>query len=85
MGEHLAEAAPGHPWKGVRFASEWGSRDVLDAVLVHPALVAEVSADRAVDRGGVFRHPMRFKRPRLNVTVEDVPGFGAGPAAAAAG
>ncbi|MEV6575006.1 hypothetical protein [Streptomyces sp. NPDC051577] len=39
-----------------------GSRDVLDVALVRPELVAEVSADRAVDRGGVLRHPMRFKR-----------------------
>ncbi|MFD3699613.1 hypothetical protein ACFWUZ_26365 [Streptomyces sp. NPDC058646] len=61
----------------------WGSRDVLDAILVRPDLVAEVRADRAVDRGGVFRHLLRFKRLRLDVTVEDVPGFGAGPAAAA--
>ncbi|MCX4546435.1 hypothetical protein [Streptomyces sp. NBC_01565] len=45
--------------------------------------MAEISADRAIDRGGIFRHPLRFKRLRLDVTVEDVPGFGAGPAAAA--
>ncbi|WP_369776335.1 hypothetical protein [Streptomyces sp. R33] len=57
VGEHLAATDPGHPWDGVRFTSTWGSRDVLDVVLVRPELVAEVSADRAVDRGGVFRHP----------------------------
>ncbi|WP_251063950.1 hypothetical protein [Streptomyces sp. ISL-44] len=45
--------------------------------------MAEISADRAVDRGGVYRHPIRFKRLRLDVGVEDVPGFGQGPAAAA--
>ncbi|MFK0047675.1 hypothetical protein ACIQU4_27000 [Streptomyces sp. NPDC090741] len=39
--------------------------------MVRPDLVAEVSADWAVDRGGVFRHPLRFKRLRL-VKVEDV-------------
>jgi ATP-dependent DNA ligase len=82
VGEHLAAAGPEHPWTGVRFASAWGSRDVLDAVLVRPELVAEVSADRAVDRG-VFRHPLRFKRLRVDVTVEDVPRFGDGTAAAA--
>ncbi|WP_251050825.1 MULTISPECIES: hypothetical protein [unclassified Streptomyces] len=48
---------PGYPWKGVRFASAWGSKDVLDVVLVRPGLVAEISVDRAIDRGGVFRHP----------------------------
>ncbi|TDU67984.1 ATP-dependent DNA ligase [Streptomyces sp. KS 21] len=83
VAEHLAAAAPGHPWEGVRFSATWGSRDVLDTTLVHPALVAEVSADRAIDHGGVFRHPLRFQRLRLDVGLEDVPRFGEGPAAAA--
>ncbi|MFE9468711.1 ATP-dependent DNA ligase [Streptomyces virginiae] len=83
VGEHLAEAAPGRPWEGVRFASAWGSRDALDVTLVRPDLVVEVSADRAVDRGGVFRHPMRLKRLRVDITAQDVPEFGAGRAAAA--
>ncbi len=82
VGEHLAAAGPGHPFEGVRFASAWGSRDVLDVVLVRPGLVAEVSADRAVDLG-VFRHPLRFQRIRLDVTAGDVPPFGQGSAAAA--
>ncbi|MEV6735368.1 ATP-dependent DNA ligase, partial [Streptomyces sp. NPDC051364] len=82
VAEHLAAAGPGHPWTGVRFASAWGSRDVLDVVLVRPDLVAEFSADRAVDRG-VFRHPLRFQRLRLDVSVDDVPRFGKGSAAAA--
>ncbi|MEU5810714.1 ATP-dependent DNA ligase [Streptomyces sp. NPDC047718] len=82
VGEHLAAAGPRHPWTGVQFAAAWGSRDVLDAVLVRPELVAEVSADRAVDRGGVFRHPLRFQRLRLDVSVADVPRFGQRSAAA---
>ncbi|MFD0374601.1 hypothetical protein [Streptomyces sp. NPDC127112] len=82
VAEHLAPAGPGHPWVGVRFASAWGSRDVLDVVLVRPEAVAEVSADRAVDHG-VFRHPLRFQRIRLDMTVGDVPPFGTGPTAAA--
>ncbi|MET9694481.1 hypothetical protein ABZY81_39765 [Streptomyces sp. NPDC006514] len=81
--EPLTPAAPGHPWEGVRFSTAWGSRDVLDTTLVQPALVAEVSADRAIDHGGVFRHPFRFLRLRLDVGLEDVPRFGEGPAAAA--
>lgn len=83
VAESLAAAESGHPWTGVRFAAAWGSRDVLDAVLVHPEAVAEISADRSVDRGGVFRHPLRFQRLRLDVVPEDVPGFGRGWAAAA--
>ncbi|WP_234321327.1 hypothetical protein [Streptomyces katrae] len=66
----------------MRFTSTWGSRDVLDVTLVRSELVAEVSADRAVDRGGVWRHPLRFKRLRLDVGLEDVPRFGQGPTAA---
>ncbi|MFD6465630.1 hypothetical protein [Streptomyces goshikiensis] len=58
----------------MRFAAAWGSRDILDAILVRPDLVAEIRADRAIDRGGVFRHPLRFSRLRLDVTVKDVPG-----------
>ncbi|MFI7176392.1 MULTISPECIES: hypothetical protein [Streptomyces] len=37
------------------------------------AKIDEVSADRAVDHGGIFRHPLRFQRLRLGVGVEDVP------------
>ncbi|MCX4960047.1 hypothetical protein [Streptomyces virginiae] len=83
VAEHLAAATPGHPWTGAKFSATWGSCDVLDTTLVHPALVAEVSADRAVDHGGIYRHPLRFQQLRLDVTVEDVPRFGQGPAAAA--
>lgn len=80
---HLTAAEPGHPWTGVRFAASWGSRDPLDVVLVRPEAVAEISADRSIDHGGIFRHPLRLKRLRLDVTAGDVPRFGPRPAAAA--
>ncbi|MFD7096406.1 ATP-dependent DNA ligase [Streptomyces xanthophaeus] len=63
LAEHLTPAGPGHPWAGVKFSSAWGTRDVLDTTLVQPDLVAEISADTSVDRGGVCRHPIRFTRP----------------------
>ncbi|MFF4393607.1 hypothetical protein ACFY0G_43915 [Streptomyces sp. NPDC001552] len=78
VAELLTAAAPGHSWTGAKFSAMWGSRDVLDAILVHPTLVAEVSADRAIDYGGIYRHPLRFQWLRLDVGVEDVPGFGEG-------
>ncbi len=78
IGDHLAATDTGHPWTGVRFAVSWGTREALDAVLVRPELVAEISADRAIDYGGVFRQPLRFQRLRLDVSADDVPRFGAG-------
>ncbi|MEU3407541.1 ATP-dependent DNA ligase [Streptomyces sp. NPDC006670] len=72
----LTAAEEEHPWKGMRFSSAWGSRDVLQVTLVHPDLVAEISADTAVDHGGVYRHPVRFRRLRLDVTVDSAPTFG---------
>ncbi|WP_331732575.1 hypothetical protein OG592_41980 (plasmid) [Streptomyces avidinii] len=50
--------------------------------LVRPELVAEISADTAIERGGVFRHPVRFTRLRLDVTAEEVPLFSPGPSTA---
>ncbi|MFD9302169.1 hypothetical protein ACFWCB_05635 [Streptomyces sp. NPDC060048] len=78
VAEHLAPAGPGHPWEDVRFAASWGAREALDTTLVRPELVAEISADRAVDRGGVWRHPLRFKRLRLDMGAQHVAGFGCG-------
>ncbi|WP_327364181.1 hypothetical protein [Streptomyces sp. NBC_01296] len=83
VAEHLTPAASGHPWTWATFSAAWGSCDVLDVTLVRRDLVAEVSADRAVDHGGIFRHPLRFQRLRLDVGVGDVRRFGAGPVAAA--
>lgn len=82
VAEHLEAADPGHPWTGARFAAARGSREVLDVVLVGPDLVAEVSADTAVDRGGVHRHPLRFRRLRMDMAVQEAPLFGAGSRAA---
>ncbi|MGC0327073.1 ATP-dependent DNA ligase [Streptomyces sp. SAI-170] len=75
--ERLTPARPGRPWEGVRFTTSWGSRTPLDVVLVEPVLVAEITVDTAMERGS-WRHPVRFARLRLDVTVADVPLFGAG-------
>ncbi|MFD9538016.1 ATP-dependent DNA ligase [Streptomyces sp. NPDC060010] len=83
VAERLTAASSGHPWTGARFSAAWGSRDVLDVVLVDPRLVAEISADTAVDHGGIHRHPLRFRRLRLDVTAQEAPLFGTGPHQAA--
>ncbi|MFE6023847.1 ATP-dependent DNA ligase [Streptomyces sp. NPDC056441] len=77
LADHLTEAGPDHPWTGVRFTATWGSREAFELTLVVPELVAEVSADTAIDRGA-WRHPLRFARLRLDVTVADAPAFGEG-------
>lgn len=77
LADHLTEAAPGHPWTGIRFTATWGSREPLDPILVVPDQVVEISADTAVERGA-WRHPLRFVRLRMDVTVADVPPFGEG-------
>ncbi|MEU7038707.1 hypothetical protein ABZ958_34275 [Streptomyces sp. NPDC046237] len=46
---------------------------------MRPDLVAEINRHTAVDRSGIYRHPVRFKRVRLDVTIEDVPPFAQGP------
>ncbi|MGW0697881.1 hypothetical protein ACWD0A_00735 [Streptomyces sp. NPDC002867] len=51
LADHLAESGPGHPWTGVRFSVTWGSREILDPILLVPELVAEFSGDTAIDRG----------------------------------
>ncbi|MFE5491379.1 ATP-dependent DNA ligase [Streptomyces virginiae] len=79
IAENLTAADPTHPWTDMLFASPWGSRDTLDMTLVHPELVAEISADTAIDRGGVHRHPVRFKRLRLDIIAEEAPLFDTSP------
>ncbi|WP_158710211.1 hypothetical protein [Streptomyces katrae] len=51
--------------------------------MVRPDLVAEISADTAIDRGGVHRHPLRFTRLRCDLSAADLALFGEGPTAAA--
>ncbi|MGW0703041.1 hypothetical protein ACWD0A_27750 [Streptomyces sp. NPDC002867] len=82
LADHLTASGPGHPWTGVRFSVTWGSREILDPILVVPIVVAEVSADTAIDRGA-WRHPLRYVRMRLDVTPDDVPPFGEGTTPAA--
>jgi ATP-dependent DNA ligase len=76
LGPLLASAPAGHPWEGWSFSASWGARDKLDAKLVNPVIVAEVSADVAFDAAGRWRHPVRFLRGRTDMAISDVPRFG---------
>ncbi|WP_436840130.1 ATP-dependent DNA ligase [Streptomyces abikoensis] len=77
LAETLEPAPPGHPWTGRRFTASWGSREPLAVALTAPELVAEVSADAAVDRGK-WRHPVRWVRLRADLSPADAPPFGQG-------
>ncbi|MFP1629894.1 ATP-dependent DNA ligase [Streptomyces sp. 5K101] len=72
LADHLTTSGPGHPWTGVQFSVTWGSREVLDPILVLPIVVAEVSADTAIDRGA-WRHPLRYVRLRPGAWVGNGP------------
>lgn len=72
LAEHLTAAGLEHPWTGVRFTASWKSRTLLEPVLVDPVLVAEFSADVSQDHG-VWRHPLRYERLRLDTVAADVP------------
>ncbi|MEV0604671.1 ATP-dependent DNA ligase [Streptomyces sp. NPDC050315] len=74
----LTPAGPGHPWTGRTFSAGWGTDDTLDVTLVVPELVAEISADVALDGVGRWRHPLRLLRPRSDLDPADVPPFGQG-------
>ncbi|WP_406363813.1 ATP-dependent DNA ligase (plasmid) [Streptomyces sp. NBC_00715] len=69
----LLTAATGeHPWMGWSFSAAWGSRATLDVTLVEPALVGEVGVDVARDSVGRWRHPVRWHRPRADLSAADV-------------
>lgn len=74
VAEALTPAGCGHPWTGRTFASRWGRTPPSAAVsLVEPTLVAEVSADVALEPGGGWRHLVRFQRLRLDMRPDQVP------------
>jgi ATP-dependent DNA ligase len=71
---HLTKAGPDHPWSGVHFTASWHTREPLNPTLTVPELVAEISADTAIDQG-IWRHPLHYLRLREDVTAADVPPF----------
>ncbi|MFG2437937.1 ATP-dependent DNA ligase [Streptomyces sp. NPDC048508] len=73
LGPLLTTAATDHPWTGWTFSAGWGSRDTLDVTLVQPDLVGEVGVDVARDSAGRWRHPVRWHRPRPDLSPADVP------------
>ena len=72
LGAVLAPAGPDHPWPDTIIANRFGkSRDRTSITKVAPSVVAEVDADTA-RQGGVWRHPLRFKRSRPELHPADL-------------
>jgi ATP-dependent DNA ligase len=72
LGEVLTPAGQDHPWPDEVSSSRFGSgRDKIRLVKVEPLVVAEVSADAAI-QAGTYRHPLRLVRPRFDLAPEDL-------------
>ena len=73
----LEPAAADHPWPdeigNARWAKTGASRVPLTKV--DPTVVAEVSADAAL-QAGAWRHPLRYVRIRAELHPDDVPRLG---------
>ncbi|MBC9822853.1 ATP-dependent DNA ligase [Terrabacter sp. MAHUQ-38] len=68
----LTPAGLDHPWPDEISSTRFGSsRDKVALTKVEPVVVAEVSADAAL-QAGAFRHPVRFIRHRPDLGPEDL-------------
>lgn len=74
----LTPADDTHPWHARKPAPRWNPPDPEDITLVAPEMVAEFSGDLARDPRGVFRHLVRFARPRPDLAPADTPPATAG-------
>jgi hypothetical protein len=66
---------PTHPWPQPLPASwtgQWGEAQPVAYTPVEPTVVAEISVDTALERGR-YRHPVRYVRPRSDLSPYDVP------------
>ena len=72
LGALITAAGSEHPWPDEVSPSRFGSAsDKIRLVKVEPVVVAEVLADNAL-QAGAYRHPLRFVRPRCDLTPEDL-------------
>jgi ATP-dependent DNA ligase len=73
LAQLLAPPRAPHPWPDAIGAGHFGgSRKKVPITHVEPGVVVEVTADSAL-QAGRFRHPLRFVRPRLDLTEADLP------------
>ena len=73
LGKLLQPAKPGHPWPDQISSQRWGGKDSKKPLTkVEPLVVAEVTADTAL-QAGQWRHPLRLVRYRAELQPMDVP------------
>lgn len=76
LGERLTPASPDHPWPDRMLANRFSAgRDRRRPDQGGPALIIEVAAD-AARQGHGWRHPLRFMRPRNDMTADDLKEIG---------
>jgi hypothetical protein len=72
LGKLLQPAKPGHPWPDEISSQRWGGKDSKKPLTkVEPLVVAEVTADAAL-QAGQWRHPLRFVRTKADLQPADV-------------
>jgi hypothetical protein len=72
LGKLLQPAKPGHPWPDEISSQRWGGKDAKKPLTkVEPLVVAEVTADAAL-QAGQWRHPLRFVRTKADLQPADV-------------
>jgi hypothetical protein len=73
LGKLLQPAKPGHPWPDQISSQRWGGKDSKKPLTkVEPLIVAEVTADTAL-QAGQWRHPLRLVRLRAELHPNDLP------------
>jgi ATP-dependent DNA ligase len=72
LSQLLKPAGKKHPWPDAIAAGHFGATNKVTLTKVRPELVIEVTADPALHGGGRFRHPLRYLRPRPELTPADV-------------
>ena len=72
LGQVLRPPTEPHPWPAMIGAGHFGGGGEKVAIThVDPVLVAEVTADTAL-QGGKYRHQLRYLRYRLDLRPEDL-------------
>jgi ATP-dependent DNA ligase len=71
LGKVLRSPSQPHPWPELIGSGHFGGHDQVVITHVDPIVVAEVTADTAL-QAGRFRHPLRYVRNRLDLNVRDV-------------